>query len=150
MIVFETEMVKLADLKPHPQNYQTHPQEQIEHLKASIAEHGMYRNVVIARENTILAGHGVVLAATQLGMKEVSAVRLDIDPDDPRALKVLTGDNEIEQLADVDDRALTEILKQINDEDALLGTGYDEKMLAALVYVTRPASEIADFDAAAH
>ena len=36
MIVFETEMVKLADLKPHPQNYQTHPQEQIEHLKAAL------------------------------------------------------------------------------------------------------------------
>jgi hypothetical protein len=32
----------------------------------------------------------------------------------------------------------------------LLGTGYDAMMLANLAMVTRPSSEIADFDEAAH
>jgi len=51
----------------------------------------------------------------------------------------------------VDDRALTELLKEIKDFDAdgLLGTGFDEMMLANLVFVTRSTDEIADFDAAA-
>jgi len=86
----------------------------------------------------------------KMGRKRVPVYRLDVDSSSPRALKVLAGDNEIENLALQDDRALTELLKEINDADGLLGTGFDEMMLAALVMVTRPAGEIADFDAAAH
>jgi hypothetical protein len=106
---------------------------------------------VIAKDGTILAGHGVYKAALKLGMKEMPVIRLNIDPDSPRALKVLIGDNEIGHLAEIDDRALTEMLKQIktDDIDGLLGTGYDESMLANLLFVTRPASEIADMNEAA-
>jgi hypothetical protein len=77
--------------------------------------------------------------------------RLALDPLEPTALKLLAGDNEIGHLAEIDDRALSELLKAIKDQDTtgLLGTGYDDAMLANLVMVTRPASEIADFDAAA-
>ncbi len=147
----KTTLAKVADLKRHPRNYREHPDDQIQHLAESIREHGLYRNVVVARENTILAGHGVVLAARSLGLEKVPVVRLDLDPEDPRALKVLTGDNEIEHLAEQDDRLLSELLKEIAtvDVDGLLGTGYDEMMLANLAFVTRPASEIRDFDAAA-
>lgn len=144
------ERVRIADLKPHPRNYRTHPEDQIEHLITSLEENGVYRNIVISRDNTILAGHGVVEAAQRIGREEIEAHRLDLDSDDPGALKVLAGDNEVDHLGVVDDRALTEILKEINDIDGLLGTGYDEQMLANLAYITRPASEIRDHDAAAH
>lgn len=144
------ERVRIADLKPHPRNYRTHPEDQIEHLIASLEENGVYRNIVISRDNTILAGHGVVKAAERLGREEIEAHRLDLDSDEPGALKVLAGDNEVDHLGVVDDRALTEILKEINDIDSLLGTGYDEQMLSNLVMVTRPASEIRDHNEAAH
>lgn len=65
---------------------------------------------------------------------------------------MLVGDNEIARLTMNDDRALTELLKGIKDSigpDGLLGTGFNEQMLAALAFVTRPMSEIASFDAAA-
>jgi site-specific DNA-methyltransferase (adenine-specific) len=114
-------------LTPHPRNYRGHPPEQIEHLKASITEHGLYRNVVVARGDVILAGHGVVIATVELGVALVPVVRLDIDPDDPRALKLLAGDNEITRLADDDDGALAAILKELADSSVgLLGTGYDD------------------------
>jgi hypothetical protein len=73
-----------------------------------------------------------------------------VGPDDPRALKLLAGDNEISRLAEIDDRALTDMLKEIKlaDPDGLLGTGFDDAMLANLLFVTRPASEIADMDVA--
>jgi hypothetical protein len=146
------ETVSIADLKPHPKNYRTHPQDQIDHLVASIEKHGMYRNVVIADDNTILAGHGVVEAARQSDIDEIPVHRVNVAPDDVRALEILAGDNEVDHLAHVDDRALTGILKEISDYDPseLLGTGYDQMMLANLAYVTRPASEIGDFDEAAH
>ena len=149
---FPVEVVLLGDLKPHPQNYQEHPDDQLEHIIESIKENGLYRNVVIARDDTILAGHGVVKALSKMGRDTVSVIRLDLAPDSPRALKVLTGDNEISHLATRDDRALTELLKIVKDEDesGLLGTGYDEMMLANLIFVTRATSEIEDFDEAAH
>ena len=145
------ELVPVADLKPHPRNYRIHQTDQLEHIVASLREHGFYRNVVVARDNTILAGHGVVLAASKNGTKTVPVIRLDIDPTSAQALKVLTGDNEISKLAEIDDRVLTEMLKEIKTkgQNGLLGTGFDENMLAALAMVTRPQSEIKNFDAAA-
>ena len=147
--VFKLELVKLADLTPHPRNYREHTADQLAHLIESMRDNGVYRNVVVARDNTILAGHGVVLAARKMRRTDLPVIRLDVDPKDPRALKVLAGDNEVARLADVDDRLLTEMLKEINELDGLLGTGYDERMLAAMAFVTRPASEVKDFDAAA-
>lgn len=141
----------LADLKPHPRNYRKHPADQLEHLKQSITEHGIYRNIVVTNGGVILAGHGVVEAATALGMTEVPCVVLDIDPESPKAIKLLTADNELGNLAEIDDRLLTELLREVMtmDPEGLLGTGFDESMLANLAMVTRPSSEIKDHNAAA-
>jgi len=132
-----TVLVPIAQLRPHPRNYRNHPPDQLAHIKASIAEHGIYRNVVVAREDTILAGHGVVKALAEMGRAEVPVIRLPIDPNSPTALKLLAGDNEIGHLAEVDDRTFTELLLEIKELDSLLGTGYDEAMLANLMFVTR-------------
>ena len=147
----QIEHIPIADLKPHPQNYREHTDDQLEHIMNSIKSNGYYRNVVVANDNTILAGHGVVKASKKMDLKTVPVVRLEVEPDSPQAKKVLTGDNEIAHLGEIDDRLLSEILKDVKDsaEDGLLGTGYDEKMLANLVMVTRPQSEIEDFNAAA-
>lgn len=142
----------LASLHAHPRNYQTHPEDELEHIRESLRQHGFYRPIIIANdaEHTILAGHGVWQAAQSLGHETGPVVQLPYAPNDALALKVLTGDNEIRHLAEVDDRALTELLREIVDLDGLLlGTGYDEMMLANLLTVTRTAEEIPDFDAAA-
>jgi hypothetical protein len=144
-------LVALSALKPHPRNYKEHPPEQLAHIVASIRAGGVYRNVVAARDFTLLAGHGVVLAARQMGLTAIPVVVLDVDPHSPAALKVLAGDNEIARLAEQDDRTLTELLRNVKDDDVtgLLGTGYDDQSLAALLFVSRPAEEVSDFDAAA-
>jgi len=139
-------------LKPHPRNYRKHPEDQLQHIMQSIREHGFYRNVVITPTNTILAGHGVVEAAKKMGLKTIPVIRVHLSDDDPKALKLLAGDNEISHLAEIDDRTLTDLLKQIKDtsDNGLFGTGFDEAMLQALVYNTRPASEVETKSAAAH
>jgi len=148
---YEVELVSITDLKSHERNYRQHPEDQLEHLVQSLREHGVYRNVVVARDYTILAGHGVVLAAQQIGLDTIPVIRLAVDADDPKALKILIGDNELMRLAEIDDRLLSELLKEIREFDVneLLGTGFDDQMLANLLFVTRPRSEIATFDAAA-
>jgi len=149
---FPTEIVAIASLKPHPKNYRLHPPDQIEHLIQSMTEHGVYRNVVIAEDDTILAGHGVVDAATKMGWETIPAIRLPISSESVQALKVMAGDNGLGHLAEQDDRMFTELLKEIRDNDVtgLLGTGYDDNMLAGLLFITRDEDEIKDIDHAAH
>lgn len=149
-VIHKAVMTAISTLTPHPRNYLTHEDDQLVHIEASIREHGFYRNVVVSEEGVILAGHGVVEASKRLGLEKVPAVRVPLKADDPRALKLLAGDNEISNLATVNDRILTELLREVAqaEEAGLLGTGFDQERLANLVFVTRPASEIADFDAA--
>jgi hypothetical protein len=144
-------MVDIGVLKPHPRNYKKHPEEQLRHLGESLKQHGQYKNIVVAKDDTILAGHGIYEAAKLVGMGRLAVVRMNLRPDSVQALKIVTADNELPKFADSDDRQLTELLQQILKEDSigLLGTGYDERNLAALVMVTRPESEIRSFDAAA-
>jgi hypothetical protein len=151
-VAYETRLVSLDDLKPHPRHYRQHPDDHLAHLGRSLAENGWYRNVVTARDLTLLAGHGVVQAARQASFEQAPVCCLDLHPDDPRALKILAGDNEVSHLAERDDRALTELLKSITDTDpsGLVSTGYDPQKLANLAFVTRPASELKDCDEAAH
>lgn len=143
------ELVDIDQLKPHPKNYRLHPQDELDHIKASLLRHGQYRSIVTARELTILAGHGVVEAAIQLKWKQLAITKLKIAADSAQALQLLAGDNEIAHLAENDDRMRTELLKHLNAHDALLGTGFDMQMLAALAMVTRPMSEMRDVNAAA-
>lgn len=148
---FATRWVKVSGLSFHPRNYRDHPADQLAHLVASIKDNRLYRNVVTARGGVVLVGQGVVEAARLMERERMPVVELDVEPDDPRALKIMAADNEISRLAAVDDRALTELLKEIMGEtpEALQGTGFDTAQLAALVMTTRPSSEIRNKNEAA-
>jgi hypothetical protein len=134
----QVEVIPLAELHPHPRNYRRHPADQLSHIQQSLEANGQYRNVVIANDGTILAGHGVVEAAQAVGLTQVACIRLPLEPDDPRAIKVLTGDNEIAGRAEVDTGLLGELLQQVADLDDLLGTGYTPEMLASLLQAQEP------------
>jgi ParB-like chromosome segregation protein Spo0J len=127
------EMVPLADLRPHPRNYRDHPEEQVAHLIESIREHGIFRQILVARDGTILAGHGVARACGRIGMEAVPVSCLDLDPEDPRALKILVADNESSRLAEDSEADLAGLLEEINDSLGLLGTGHTEESLAELM-----------------
>jgi hypothetical protein len=135
-------------LRAHPRNYRDHPEDQLAHITRSIEQHGLYRNIVVARDGTILAGHGVVDAARRLGIPEVAVIRLDVDPDEPKAIQVLTGDNEIANLGDIHDRQLVELLRELADHDLelLIGTGFDEQQLNAYDFVSSPPRDLAPDD----
>lgn len=131
------ELVRLPvkDLKPHPRNYRRHPEAELVHIERSLREHGVYRNVVVARDGTLLAGHGVIEAARRVGLTEVPVYRIDLEPDDPRALKLLVGDNELARLATADQRELTRLLEEVTkgNAGALVGTGYDREEVELLM-----------------
>lgn len=152
LAVHKSKSMEIKELKRHPGNYRDHDEMQLEQLTQSLREHGLYRNIVVARDGTVLAGHGILEAAQKVGLKKIMVTKLDVDPFDPQALKIVAGDNELGRLAGVDERELTELLKHVRDEgdvNALVGSGFDAQSLAALIVVTRPETEVKDHNAAA-
>ena len=144
--VREAITTKLADLTPHPRNYRGHPEDQIEHLMRSMEDNGFYKNVIVSSDAFTLAGHGAVIAAGRVGLVEIPAVWMPFDHLDPRAIKIVVADNMIENLADDDDALLAELLREVDDLDDLLGTGFDEMMLTAYEEVIRPPDQMTEFD----
>lgn len=63
-------------LTPNDKNSRTHDRKQIDQISASIKEFGFTNPILVDDNNGIIAGHGRVLAAKQLGLKEVPALTL--------------------------------------------------------------------------
>lgn len=147
---FRPALLPLADLKPHPRNYRRHPDDQLAHLGRSIQLYGFTRNIIVAADRTILAGHGVAEAARRVGKEYAPVLVLDLGPDDPLALRLLAGDNEVTNLAEVDDRKLLDMLRGIADGPlGLDATGFSRESLAAAAMTSRTAAELKDKNSAA-
>lgn len=65
---------KTDDLIPYARNSRTHSELQINQIASSIKEFGFRTPILIDADNGIIAGHGRVLAALKLGMKELPTV----------------------------------------------------------------------------
>ena len=63
-------------LIPYARNARTHSDAQVAQIAASIREFGFTNPVLIDAEGGIIAGHGRVMAARKLGMKEVPTITL--------------------------------------------------------------------------
>jgi DNA modification methylase len=72
----QLEHLPLASLTPYARNARTHSPAQITQLVASIKEFGFTNPVLIDAQGGIIAGHGRVLAAQQVGMATVPCLRL--------------------------------------------------------------------------
>jgi DNA modification methylase len=70
------ELIDLAKLKPATRNARTHSKRQIDQISTSIQRFGFTNPVLIDDDNGIIAGHGRVAAARQLGLAGVPCVRL--------------------------------------------------------------------------
>ena len=70
------EVRDVADLKPYTNNPRTHSSKQIRQIANSIEALGFNNPVLIDDNDGVIAGHGRIEAAKQLGMKRVPAIRL--------------------------------------------------------------------------
>lgn len=66
--------VKTCDLIPYARNSRTHSDEQVAKIAASIKEFGFLNPIITDGDNGIIAGHGRVMAAQKLGLKELPCV----------------------------------------------------------------------------
>ena len=97
--------VLVSDLIPYARNSRTHSDVQVNKIASSIKEFGFLNPVLIDKDNGIIAGHGRVMAAQKLGLKEVPVVQIG-------------------HLSDTQKRAYI-----IADNRLALDAGWDEEML---------------------
>jgi hypothetical protein len=70
------EVLNIDELIPYCRNSREHSEEQVAQIAASIQEFGFVNPVLIDDFGTIIAGHGRVLAARKLKIKDVPCIRL--------------------------------------------------------------------------
>ena len=72
----QIETVAVERLIPYARNSRTHSESQVAQIAASIREFGFTNPVLIDAEGGIIAGHGRVMGARQMGLAEVPCLRL--------------------------------------------------------------------------
>lgn len=108
----EVKNIKVSDLTPYEKNTKKHDKTQINNVAESIKQYGFVQPLVIDKNNVVVIGHCRLLAAKQLGMKEVPCVCVDdLTEEQVRALRIVDNkSNESEwdfdfladELADLD------------------------------------------------
>lgn len=124
--------IKVGDLVPYDKNTKQHPDWQVEKIAASIQSFGFRVPIVVNDDNVIIQGHGRLLAAKQIGMKEVPCiVASGLADEEQDALRI--ADNKVAQ-SDWNEEFLVDELKRLDGLIELEKTGFSfdelDKLLA--------------------
>jgi DNA modification methylase len=110
------ETLPIDRLRPWPRNARIHSRKQIRQIAESVGRFGFTNPVLIDCENRILAGHGRVEAARELGMESVPCLRIDhMTPAEKRAY--VLADNKLALNAGWDEELLALELKKLMEID---------------------------------
>ena len=132
MAGMKIETTPIDKLVPYVNNARTHSPEQVDQIAASIKEFGFNNPVLIDKKNGIIAGHGRVMAARKLELKEVPTVRLEHLTETQKKAFIL-ADNKIAMNAGWDEELLALELKDLDDVMFDLNlTGFDGKEIGEM------------------
>ena len=105
--------VRPTDLKCDPRNPRKHSNAQIGQIARSISTFGFAVPVLIDDTNQVIAGHGRVLAARDLGLERIPAIRLShLTRLQARAFAI--ADNRLTERSTWDDHLLADTLKELS------------------------------------
>lgn len=126
----KTLMVDIDSIQQHPDNYNNGD---VEAIKESILENGMYRPVYVQEStNYELAGNHTWQACKELGARQIPVVYLDADS--VTSDRIMITDNRSAALAKPDNGLLLSLLNRIEQqsENGLSGTGYQAQDMEVL------------------
>ncbi|MCV2449770.1 ParB/Srx family N-terminal domain-containing protein, partial [Paracoccus sp. DMF] len=124
----------LSRLQPYAKNAKAHGPDQVAKIAASMAEFGWTVPCLVGEDGELIAGHGRVLAATQLGLTEAPVIVLGhLTEAQRRAYRI--ADNKLTELGSWDEALLSAELNDLLAEDfdlSLVGfsDGELDKLLA--------------------
>jgi len=107
---------KVSELIPYINNSRTHSEEQITQLISSIKEFGFTNPILLAPDNSIIAGHGRLQAVKRLGHEEVPCIVVEgLTKTQIKAL--IIADNQLALNAGWDLEKLSVEIEGLKDED---------------------------------
>lgn len=112
----------IGSLKPHPQNSRKHDDKQVTAIEGSLSEFGIMRPILVDETDTILAGHGLWMAAQRRGFAEVPVLRHSHLTDVQKRAYVI-ADNKLAMMSAWDDSILRAELKELRT------VGFDLKLV---------------------
>jgi len=123
----------LARLQPYAKNAKMHGAEQVAKIAASMAEFGWTVPCLVGEDGELIAGHGRVLAATQLGLAAAPVIVLGhLTEAQRRAYRL--ADNKLTELGTWDEALLSAELQDLLAEDFDLSLiGFEDGELQALL-----------------
>lgn len=123
------ELKSVDELIPYSKNARTHSESQVAQIAASIIEFGFTNPVLIDGEKGIIAGHGRLMAAKKLGLKEVPVVVLDHLSETQKKAYII-ADNKLAENAGWDEEILASELADLKDENFNLDLiGFEDQEL---------------------
>jgi DNA modification methylase len=137
----------LERLIPWARNPRTHSDAQIAQIAASIAEFGFNNPILVDTKAGIIAGHGRLLAARKLKLKEVPVIVLDHLSEAQKRAYII-ADNQLALNAGWNDELLRVELVALQQEDFDLSLiGFEDDELARLLAAQDAAEGLTDEDA---
>ncbi len=106
--------IAVSLLTPHPRNPRTHSRKQIGKIAESIRRFGFCNPVLVDDSNQIIAGHGRVEAAKQLGLVQVPTLRLS-HMSEAEVRAYIIADNKLAEQAGWDREILATELEYLID-----------------------------------
>lgn len=138
--------VSVETLIPYVKNARTHSDEQVAQIAGSIKEFGFNNPVLVDKDNSVIAGHGRLMAARKLGMDKVPVIHLEHMTEAQRKAYVL-ADNRIALNSGWDTSMLTLELQELKDDIDLSLLGFDADELDALLNPVDETEGLTDEDA---
>lgn len=133
MADLQIEYMLATDLVPYENNSRTHSQQQVDQIKRSMTEFGFTNPILIDEHNGIIAGHGRLQAAQELGIKLVPTITLKGLTEAQRKAYVI-ADNQLALNAGWDLDALKSELLTLKDVDYdLTLMGFDNDFLNGIL-----------------
>jgi DNA modification methylase len=140
------EWMSVETLIPYAKNARTHSDEQVAQIAGSIKEFGFNNPVLVDKDNSVIAGHGRLMAARKLGMDKVPVVQLGHMTEAQRKAYVL-ADNRIALNSGWDTSMLSLELQDLKDDIDLSLLGFDPDELDALLNPIEETEGLTDEDA---
>ena len=112
--IADVQEVSLEKLRPYERNAKKHGAGQIEKLKASILEFGFLTPCLIDSDYNLIAGHGRVMAAKELGIQTVPCVFIEGLTEEQRRAYIL-ADNRLGELGEWDMELVLDELTELDD-----------------------------------
>jgi DNA modification methylase len=125
---YALERVNVSALSVFAGNPRTHSDTQIKQIAASMREFGWTNPILVDATGTIVAGHGRLAAAKELGLQQVPVIRLGHLSDAQRKALVI-ADNQMALNAGWDEAALSVLIQELDAEKFeldLLGFAADD------------------------